>query len=167
MWPPYFQTTPPTAYTEHCTDLKIGMDAHLDHTFGVIEAIFEFLPLSWDMGENPPQGWNRPTPISRLRGGISKIASMTPKVFPRWVFMPNLKPLPWAVRAVGGVVKIGGSHLLNRANMYDHFVWFIWGYFVSLPKRKTGSMSVDSRMIYFPAMYSDNLVPGRDSHSNF
>ena len=46
MWPPYFQTTPPTAYTEHCTDLKIGMDAHLDHTFGVIEAIFEFLPLS-------------------------------------------------------------------------------------------------------------------------
>ena len=30
-----------TVYTKHCRDLKFGIDAALDHTFGTIEAIFE------------------------------------------------------------------------------------------------------------------------------
>ena len=40
--------------TPNIVDLKMNIDAHLDHTFGVIKVIFEFLPLSWDMGEKPP-----------------------------------------------------------------------------------------------------------------
>ena len=36
-----------------------------------------------------PWGWKWPTPVTRLRVGISKIASMTPKVCTRQVRIPN------------------------------------------------------------------------------
>ena len=51
-----FQGTPPTAQTDHHKDLKFGMDAHVGPNRGAIEAIFEKLPQSGDMG----QGWGTP-----------------------------------------------------------------------------------------------------------
>ena len=43
---PVVSTLPPIQPTPNIVDLKMGIDAHLDHTFGVIKVIFEFLPLS-------------------------------------------------------------------------------------------------------------------------
>ena len=47
---------PPTAQTDHHKDLKFGMDTHVRPNRGAIEAIFEKLPQSGDMG----QGWGTP-----------------------------------------------------------------------------------------------------------
>ena len=47
---------PPTAQTDHHKDLKFGMDTHLGPNRGAIEAIFDKLPQSRDMG----QGWGYP-----------------------------------------------------------------------------------------------------------
>ena len=41
---------PPTAQTNNARDLKFGMEGHRGNTFWVIRAIFEFLPLSRDIG---------------------------------------------------------------------------------------------------------------------
>ena len=61
MLPPQSYPAPPlTAQTNHGIDLKFGMVTHLVHTFGVIEAIFEFPPLSRDIGGKPPGGENGP-----------------------------------------------------------------------------------------------------------
>ena len=43
---PLFLDHPLLQPTPNIVDLKMGIDAHLDHTFGVIMVIFEFLPLS-------------------------------------------------------------------------------------------------------------------------
>ena len=51
-----FQGRPPTAQTDHHKDLKFGMDSHLGPNRGAIEAIFDKLPQSRDMG----QGWGYP-----------------------------------------------------------------------------------------------------------
>ena len=59
-YPPKLTHPPPTAQTDHGIDLKFGMVTHLVHTFGVIEAIFEFPPLSRDIGGKPPGGENGP-----------------------------------------------------------------------------------------------------------
>ena len=47
---------PPTAQTDHHKDLKFGMGSHLVPNRGAIEAIFDMLPQSRDMG----QGWGYP-----------------------------------------------------------------------------------------------------------
>ena len=39
-----------TAQTNNARDLKFGMEGHRGNTFWVIRAIFEFLPLSRDIG---------------------------------------------------------------------------------------------------------------------
>ena len=44
---------PPTAQTDHHKDLKFGMDTRVMPNRGAIEAIFDKLPQSRDMG----QGW--------------------------------------------------------------------------------------------------------------
>ena len=41
----------PTAQTDHHKDLKFGMDTHVRPNRGAIEAIFEKLPQSGDMGQ--------------------------------------------------------------------------------------------------------------------
>ena len=47
---------PPTAQTDHHKDLKFGMDTRLRPNRGAIEAIFDKLTQSRDMG----QGWGYP-----------------------------------------------------------------------------------------------------------
>ena len=47
---PFINPPPPTAQTDHHRNFKFGMDGHLGHSFGLIEAIFDKCPLSWDMG---------------------------------------------------------------------------------------------------------------------
>jgi len=51
-------------------------------TFGDIEAIFEYPPLSWEMGGNP-LGVKMAYPVIQIKVGISKIASTTPNIFTR------------------------------------------------------------------------------------
>ena len=58
-------------------------------------------------------------PLARLRGGISKIASMAPVVAPSWLYMHNYSSLPCSMWAVGGGGrKWGGHHFLNWGNLY-------------------------------------------------
>ena len=47
---------PPTAQTNHHRDLKFGMEGHLVPNRGAIEAIFDKLPQSRDIGQGYPWG---------------------------------------------------------------------------------------------------------------
>ena len=43
---------PPTAQTDEPIDTKIGMNVCGDVLYGLVEAIFEFPPLTRDIGQN-------------------------------------------------------------------------------------------------------------------
>ena len=59
-----------------------------------------------------PPGSAHPTPRSRLRGDVSKIASMSLNNYARDAYMPNFSPIPCSVWAVGGGGSKNVRHIL-------------------------------------------------------
>ena len=58
MVPPQSKPPPLTAYTKHCRDMKLAMDASLDHTVGIIRADFwissyQILAIANERGSYP------------------------------------------------------------------------------------------------------------------
>ena len=67
-----------------------------------------------------PLGSYHLAPVARLRGEISKIASMAQKLFTQWVSMPKIEAILQAVWAVGGGgLDWGGSHFLIWRILYS------------------------------------------------
>ena len=117
---PTFSPPLSTAQTEHGRDPKFCMVGPLYSTFVITKAIFDISALSRATGVDlgTPRGvknW-RKNPIARLRGEISKIASVNAKLLWRGPTMQNLGSLTCSVWAVGrgGLNWGGGYHFKFR-----------------------------------------------------